>query len=146
MIKWADESKARHWIERYASGIDEEPQLDRILDCVAIPLQRQAAPITDEQVAIITDRLVEWGCNISEQEVRRALEAAQAAGEPDDRDATIRRLKTEIASWQHSLRKEREARLYEHNRKEFFKQEAMRLRRVLQGEVEQLKQQLGTRQ
>lgn len=42
--KWRDESMAIHWIERYASGIDCEPQMDRILDCVEI--QREA--VTDE--------------------------------------------------------------------------------------------------
>jgi hypothetical protein len=26
-----DEDMARHWIDRYAAGIDEEPQMDRII-------------------------------------------------------------------------------------------------------------------
>lgn len=33
---WADESKALHWIDRYAAGIDAEPQMDRILECAAL--------------------------------------------------------------------------------------------------------------
>lgn len=32
---WADESRAMHWINRYAVGLDAEPQMDRILECVA---------------------------------------------------------------------------------------------------------------
>jgi hypothetical protein len=31
---WRDEEMARHWIDRYAAGIDGEPQMDRILECV----------------------------------------------------------------------------------------------------------------
>lgn len=33
-LKWSDESKALHWIDRYAAGIDADPQMDRILECV----------------------------------------------------------------------------------------------------------------
>lgn len=36
-VAWADESMAMHWIDRYAAGIDDEPQMNRILACVAAP-------------------------------------------------------------------------------------------------------------
>jgi hypothetical protein len=34
VLQWRDECLARHWIDRYAAGIDPEPQLDRILECL----------------------------------------------------------------------------------------------------------------
>jgi hypothetical protein len=34
LVEWRDADMAWHWIDRYAAGIDDEPQLDRILDCV----------------------------------------------------------------------------------------------------------------
>lgn len=34
-VAWRDESMAVHWIDRYAAGLDDEPQMDRILKCVA---------------------------------------------------------------------------------------------------------------
>ena len=49
---WADESKAMHWIDRYAAGLDDEPQMDRILECVAAPTRAEvleaAARVADE--------------------------------------------------------------------------------------------------
>lgn len=33
-LVWEDENMARHWIDRYAAGLDEAAQLDRILECV----------------------------------------------------------------------------------------------------------------
>lgn len=33
----ADAALARHWIERYASGVDEELQMDRVLDALGAP-------------------------------------------------------------------------------------------------------------
>lgn len=41
LLTWSDEAKALHWIDRYAAGIDDEPQMDRILDCVQL---RPASP------------------------------------------------------------------------------------------------------
>ena len=35
-LRWKNAALAWHWIERYAAGIDTEPQLDRILDCVEV--------------------------------------------------------------------------------------------------------------
>ena len=35
-LAWKNAALAWHWIERYAAGIDPEPQLDRILDCVEV--------------------------------------------------------------------------------------------------------------
>lgn len=35
-VSWAEEHMALHWIDRYAAGIDEEPQMDRILSCVQV--------------------------------------------------------------------------------------------------------------
>lgn len=36
VLGWKNAALAWHWIERYAAGIDPEPQLDRILDCVEV--------------------------------------------------------------------------------------------------------------
>lgn len=36
-LAWADEAMAMHWIDRYAAGIDAEPQMSRILRCVSAP-------------------------------------------------------------------------------------------------------------
>lgn len=36
VLEWTDEDMAMHWIDRYVAGIDGEPQMDRILDCVGI--------------------------------------------------------------------------------------------------------------
>lgn len=33
-LVWEDENMARHWIDRYAAGLDDAAQLDRILECV----------------------------------------------------------------------------------------------------------------
>jgi len=41
-LRWRDESMALHWIDRYASGIDGEPQMSRILAC--IEAERRASP------------------------------------------------------------------------------------------------------
>lgn len=41
-VVWRDEGMARHWIDRYAGGIDDEPQMDRILDCITAPAARDA--------------------------------------------------------------------------------------------------------
>lgn len=34
--KTPDTDMARHWIDRYAAGIDEEPQMSRILDALGV--------------------------------------------------------------------------------------------------------------
>jgi hypothetical protein len=45
-LVWADEDMARHWIDRYAAGIDGEPQMDRILDCVQHTQPEEAGSAT----------------------------------------------------------------------------------------------------
>lgn len=47
-VEWADESMAQHWIDRYAAGLDGEPQMDRILDCVRTKPLFSAPPHADD--------------------------------------------------------------------------------------------------
>lgn len=48
--EWADEELARHWIDRYAAGIDPEPQMDRILECAAHPPSLRDATINPTEI------------------------------------------------------------------------------------------------
>ena len=35
-LRWKDPMMAMHWIDRYAAGIDDEPQIDRMLEYIEI--------------------------------------------------------------------------------------------------------------
>lgn len=41
---WRDMDMARHWIDRYASGVDDSPQMSRILRCVIGPVPSKDTP------------------------------------------------------------------------------------------------------
>jgi hypothetical protein len=43
----ADEGMARHWIDRYAAGIDDEPQMDLIAEALGVVLPAPPAPSTE---------------------------------------------------------------------------------------------------
>lgn len=48
-LAWADEAMAMHWIDRYAAGLDAEPQMSRILRCVS------ASPSAASDTAVPSD-------------------------------------------------------------------------------------------
>lgn len=65
-VAWRDESTALHWIDRYASGIDAEPQMRRILACVealATPPASAARSVEDELVAALRENFCPRPCN-----------------------------------------------------------------------------------
>lgn len=53
-IVWRDEAMASHWIDRYASGIDDEPQMDRILECAGTrkePVMAEIGVVAESEVS-----------------------------------------------------------------------------------------------
>jgi hypothetical protein len=81
LVEWRDVDMAWHWIDRYASGIDDEPQLDRILDCVrptALSTLAPSAAPNDDPVCC-TDC---HGTGITDQTERRCACQGPALASP----------------------------------------------------------------
>lgn len=83
-VAWADEDMARHWIDRYASGIDAEPQMTRILSCVTRHAEQAVTEAMVEAACrAYNAHLHGKGCPVWEDEhppMLAALRAAMEAG------------------------------------------------------------------
>lgn len=78
-LRWRDESKALHWIDRYASGIDDDPQMDRILECVEVATPATPAPSDAEVDAALAAFVNSLGVLVVSTGVPEAMRAALLA-------------------------------------------------------------------